>query len=81
MNKYSFINIFLVISIILLPFIVSGQSGKVWSETNPFRMDVFVENHGQFDVWTETPEPIKYAVNSSDHIFFTKQIVHLHSKN
>src|SRR3989304_3095393 len=45
---------------------------KLWSTSNPFKTDVFVENLGQFDNWAITAYPIKYAVNNSDRIFFTQ---------
>ncbi len=46
---------------------------KPWNTANPFKTDVFIENLGQFDNWAKTPDPIKYAVNNSDRIFFTQQ--------
>ncbi len=46
-----------------------------WTSNNPFRTDVFVENHGQFDKWAPSKTPILYAVNNSDKIFFSKHSV------
>ncbi len=44
-----------------------------WTTNNPFQTDVFVENFGQFNSWAASPIPIKFAINSSDKIFFTQQ--------
>jgi len=40
---------------------------------DPFQTDVFIENLGQFNNWATSPDPIKYAINKSEKIFFTKQ--------
>ena len=52
---------------------ISKKNNNSWSTKDPFKTDVFVENFGQFDTWAKTSAPIKYAVNSSDKIFFTQQ--------
>ena len=65
MKKILFISIFLTIV-----FSINAQKNN-WTTTNPFQTDVFVENFGQFDSWAKTTEPIKYAINNSDKIFFT----------
>ena len=46
-----------------------------WTTNNPFKTDVFVENHGQFNNWAITSSPILYALNNSDMILFTKKSI------
>src|SRR4051812_8361694 len=44
-----------------------------WTDHDPFKTDVFIENLGQFDTWAQTPFPVKYALNNSNRIFFNQQ--------
>lgn len=51
----------------------SGGEEKTWITNDPFNLNVFIQNYGQFDNWTKDAGVIKYAVNKSDKIFFTNQ--------
>jgi len=51
----------------------NNKTQKIWNTGDPFGTNVFVENLGQFDSWTKSAEPIKYAINSSNKIFFTQK--------
>ncbi|MCX6230585.1 MAG: gliding motility-associated C-terminal domain-containing protein [Bacteroidetes bacterium] len=64
-----FIFLFLLINSVNIK--AQKQQAKAWSTNNPFKTDVFVANHGQFNSWVNTDEPIKYAINNADKILFT----------
>lgn len=46
-----------------------------WSATNPFHTNVFIKNYGQFNTWAATPEPVVYALNSGNKVFFSQNCV------
>jgi len=75
------------ISFLILTVFSLGFNGKIhsqtiaktktskttWTAKNPFNTDVFVENLGQFNNWVVSENPIKYAINKGDKIFFDQQ--------
>ena len=59
-----------IIGLLLLLIAVQNSFAR---NQNVFASNVFVENKGQFDGWVNTNAPVKFAINSSDKIFFTAQ--------
>jgi len=53
--------------------IKDSTKNPAWTTINPFHTDVFIQNYGQFESWVKSSAPIKYAINSTDKVFFTSQ--------
>jgi hypothetical protein len=69
LKKYNSIYITLIL-LILVNNILFSQG---WNKAiiNPFKSDVFIENHGQFDAWLDNSDKqVHFGVNRSDKIFF-----------
>lgn len=49
----------------------NNRNKATWATgSDPFNTNVFIENFGQFDSWTNGAGSIEYATNKSDKVFF-----------